>query len=163
MIVNSSAEMETEAARFARGLAPRTGGATVVTLSGELGTGKTAFVKGVAKALGVTEHVTSPTFVIMKMYPVRGRKLSNGVGDFERLVHIDAYRLKGEHHLKVLGWDELLEDPKNLIFMEWPEKAQSAVSACAIRIRFSYSGDNARTISYEGTYEGKKEKTTGRA
>lgn len=134
--------METEAARFARGLHPHTDRATVVALSGDLGAGKTAFVKGVARALGVAEHVTSPTFVIMKIYHLHDQK-------FKRLVHIDAYRLKGAHHLKVLGWDELLADPKNLIMMEWPEQAGSAIPASAIRVAFRYSGDNEREIEYE--------------
>ena len=156
MIVRSFVEMQEEAAHFARGLAPRTDGATLITLSGELGAGKTAFVKGVARVFGVTEHVTSPTFVIMKIYPIRDAVRSNGAGpsNFERLVHIDAYRLKGAHHLKVLGWEELLKDPKNLILMEWPQQAGNAIPASAIRVAFRYSGDDERTISYEGDYQG---------
>lgn len=140
-------EMGEEAARFARGLSPREGGATVVTLSGDLGAGKTAFVKAAAKELGVRDHVTSPTFVIMKIYDLSKQK-------FRKLVHIDAYRLKGEHHLKVLGWDELLADPHNLIFVEWPEQAGSAIPQDAIRISLRYSGEHEREIHYEG--EGKK-------
>lgn len=142
MILRSALEIETEAARFARGLSPREKGATVVALSGELGTGKTAFVKGVAKALGVEDHITSPTFVIMKIYDLQNQK-------FDLLVHIDAYRLKGEHHLKVLGWDDLISDQKNLIFIEWPEQAGNAVPSSAIRIAFRYSGDDEREIKYE--------------
>lgn len=133
--------MELEAARFVVGLSPRPDGATVLALSGDLGAGKTAFVKGVAKALGVQEHVTSPTFVIMKMYPLEGR--------FKKLVHIDAYRLKGEHHLKVLGWEDLLEDPHNLICIEWPAQASGAMPAHAIRIALRYTGENEREIIYE--------------
>ena len=135
-------EMNEEAGRFARGLMPRESTATVVALSGELGSGKTVFVKGVAKALGITEHVTSPTFVIMKKYDLHEQK-------YDRLIHIDAYRLKGEHHLKVLGWEELLNNPKNLIFMEWPEQAGNAIPKSALAIHFRYSGDNEREIEYE--------------
>lgn len=140
--------MNEEAARFARGLVPRADGATTVTLSGDLGAGKTAFVKGVAKALGVLEHVTSPTFVIMKIYPLPLLPSKSGKG-FERLIHIDAYRLKGEHHLKVLGWEDLIEYPKNLIFIEWPEQAPNAIPKSAIRIEFRYGGDEAREILYQ--------------
>lgn len=149
MHVKGTEGMLYEAERFVRGLSPRADGATVVALSGDLGAGKTAFVKGVARALGVAEHVTSPTFVIMKIYPLQG--------DFRRLVHIDAYRLKGEHHLKVLGWEELVSDPKNLIFVEWPEEAGSAIPASALRLTFRYSEDDGRTISYEGVYEKEQE------
>lgn len=134
--------METEAARFVADLTPRPDGATIVTLAGALGAGKTAFVKGVAKALGVKEHITSPTFVIMKTYDLYRQK-------FVRLVHIDAYRLKGGHHLKVLGWDELIRDPGNLICIEWPERADESIPPRAIRIALRYSGEHERAISYE--------------
>ena len=135
--------MNEEAARFARGLTPRADGATLVTLSGDLGAGKTAFAKGVAKAFDVEEHVTSPTFVIMKMYDLENQK-------FDRLVHIDAYRLKGEHHLNVLGWHDLMKDPKSLILMEWPEQAAGAIPKSALAIHFRYSGEDEREIVYEG-------------
>ena len=125
--------IEDEAARFARGLTPR-GTATVVTLSGELGAGKTAFVKAAAKALGVTAHVTSPTFVIMKIYDLHNQK-------FKKLVHIDAYRLKGQHHLDVLGWEDLLRDPADLIFIEWPEQA-GALPSHTIRIKLSHDPED---------------------
>ena len=142
MTVSGKEKMELEAARFVRGLVPRDGEATIVALSGDLGAGKTAFVKGVAKALGVKEHVTSPTFVIMKLYDLEGQT-------FKKLVHIDAYRLKGEHHLKVLGWHELVSKPENLIFIEWPEQAGGAVPQSALRIHFRYSGDDERELVYE--------------
>lgn len=141
MHVKGAEGMQYEAERFARTLQPRVDGATVVALSGDLGAGKTAFVKGAARALGVAEHVTSPTFVIMKIYALDGA--------FKRLVHIDAYRLKGEHHLKVLGWEELVSDPKNLIFVEWPEQAGNAIPASALRLTFGYSEDDGREILYE--------------
>ena len=143
MIVRDSDGMEAEAARFVAGLSPRPDGATVITLSGDLGAGKTAFVKGIAKALAVREHVTSPTFVILKIYDLQRQA-------FRRLVHIDAYRLKGAHHLKVLGWDALVRDPGNLICLEWPEQAGDAIPAGALRIFLRYSGEHERAISYEG-------------
>lgn len=132
--------MAEEAAVFVGRLLPSER-ASVVTLSGELGAGKTTFVKGIAAALGVREHVTSPTFVIMKIYDLEGQV-------FDRLVHMDAYRLKGEQHLKVLGWHELLKDPKNLILIEWPERIEGGVPAGARSITFRYSGDDAREIIY---------------
>lgn len=141
MLVHDLVEMDAEAARFVRELTPREDGATVVALSGELGAGKTAFVKGVAKALRIKEHVTSPTFVIMKIYSLENQQ-------FERLIHIDAYRLKGAHHLKVLGWEGLTHDPKNLICIEWPEVAGEAIPVSALRISLGYSGEDAREIVY---------------
>ncbi len=142
MHIPDALSMEHEAARFVSSLSPRLDEATVVTLSGELGAGKTAFVKGVAKALGVTEHVTSPTFVIMKKYPLEHAL-------FSELIHIDAYRLKGAHHLRILGWEELIKNPRNLVCIEWPEHADTLMPKSAIRLTLRYSGDNEREITYE--------------
>jgi len=122
-------------------------GATVVTLSGVLGAGKTTFAQGVAKALGVEEIVTSPTFVIEKIYALQDQK-------FARLIHIDAYRLKGAHELEVLGWKELLADSGNLILLEWPEKVAEAIPADATRISFEINGEE-RIISTNGEEGGK--------
>jgi tRNA threonylcarbamoyladenosine biosynthesis protein TsaE len=121
-------------------------GATVVTLSGELGAGKTTFAQKLARELGVEEHVTSPTFVLEKIYRLNGRQ-------FERLVHIDAYRLESSRELEVLGFKELLDDPKNLILLEWPERVPELVPKDAISIRFDITGEE-RTISING---GKKD------
>lgn len=137
--VLSEEEMAKEAAGFVAGLSPRER-ATVVAISGELGAGKTTFVKGIAKALGVTEHVTSPTFVILKIYDLQGQK-------YDRLIHMDAYRLKGEAHLKVLGWEGFVKDPKNLILVEWPEKIAGAIPEGAVKLSLEYS-DEGRNLIY---------------
>ncbi len=119
--------------------------ATVVGLSGHLGAGKTAFTKAAARILGVTEEITSPTFVIMKMYPV-----THSI--WKKLVHIDAYRLEQGKELVVLKFDELANDPANLIFIEWPENVKGALgeSILSATITFSIpsSKENERTIGY---------------
>ncbi len=89
-------------------------GASIIGLSGHLGAGKTAFVKEVAKELGVDAEVTSPTFVIMKIYKTKDQT-------FKTLVHIDAYRLSSKEELKVLNLDQFTHDPSILIMIEWPE------------------------------------------
>lgn len=148
--IQNAEEMRTEAARFVGALLPGAR-ATLLALSGDLGAGKTTFVQGIAQALGVEEQVTSPTFVIMKIYPVGKPVASNGADDlfFKHLVHMDAYRLKGKEHLRVLGWEALLADPGNLICIEWPEKIHDGIPADAVGIRFRYSGGNEREIVYE--------------
>ena len=88
--------------------------AVVVGLYGNLGAGKTAFSKCVAKTLGVDDTVTSPTFVIEKIYELKDKK-------FTHLIHIDAYRLEKSSELLHLGWEEIITDSKNLILIEWPE------------------------------------------
>ena len=130
-------ELEEEAKRFVATLVPKGDGATLVTLAGELGAGKTAFVKAVAKALGIEEVVTSPTFVLEKIY-----KLGSSTSKFERLIHIDAYRLEKSADLAPLGFDELMKDSGNLILLEWPERVSGALPSPTITISFIVNREN---------------------
>ncbi len=131
--------MRREATRFVANLAPRAT-ATVIALSGELGAGKTTFTQGIAVALGIHEAVTSPTFVIEKVYELENQP-------FKRLMHIDAYRLKDAHELEVLGWKEVILDPSNLVIVEWPERVADIIPKDAIHASFEGSGDS-REIRY---------------
>lgn len=140
--VRTLAELEAEAGRFVRGLAPADAQATLVTLSGELGAGKTALVKDAAKFLGVEEIVTSPTFVLEKIYLLNEQK-------FKRLIHIDAYRLEKGADLAPLGFDELMQDAGNIILLEWPEKVADALPSPAVKISIVANPDGSRTISYD--------------
>lgn len=88
--------------------------AFVAGLSGHLGAGKTAFTKAVARELGIEEEITSPTFVLMKIYDTKHPT-------FRRLVHIDAYRLERREDLEALRFEDVVADPHNLVMMEWPE------------------------------------------
>ncbi|HUY05587.1 MAG TPA: tRNA (adenosine(37)-N6)-threonylcarbamoyltransferase complex ATPase subunit type 1 TsaE [Candidatus Paceibacterota bacterium] len=142
-VITTLAELEREAARFAETLAPSPRGATLVALSGELGAGKTAFTKAVAAALGVGETVTSPTFVLEKIYLLGGEALP-----FAKLVHIDAYRLESGEDLASLGFDELMRDRGNLVVLEWPEKVSDELPPPAVRISIVAQPDGSRTISY---------------
>lgn len=137
-------ELEAEARRFVGPLVPKEAGATLVTLSGELGAGKTAFAKALAKALGVEDVVNSPTFVLEKIY-----QLGGSTSKFKRLVHIDAYRLKEGKELAALGFDELMQDAGNLILLEWPEKVIEALPEPVARITFVVHTDDSRTMSYD--------------
>lgn len=145
--VKTLAEFESEAARFALSLAP-TNQATLVTLSGELGAGKTAFTKAAARALGVEETVNSPTFVLEKIY-LLPHKVGHPMSDFVRLIHIDAYRLESGADLAPLGFDELMQDAGNLILLEWPEKVADALPAPSVRISITTLPDDSRAIVYE--------------
>ncbi len=163
-------ETQAVAAELVARLAARQGimgTATVVTLSGELGAGKTTFMQGVARALGVDAHITSPTFVIQKTYDLarvpdpsldqheatHTDAHEDNAGDdraglaFDRMIHIDAYRLESTLELASLGWYEQLTNPKNIIFMEWPEMVASAVPDRAIEVRFEVHDETGRTIT----------------
>lgn len=115
--------------------------ATVVGLYGNLGSGKTAFVKAVAKILGVNEEVTSPTFVIIKNYDIKNQI-------FKKLIHIDAYRLEKGEELEVLKFKHLLNDKDNIIFIEWPENVADAMPENIIKISFEFIDENIRKIVF---------------
>lgn len=141
MTVATLEDLSAEAEHFVRSLAPRADGATLVTLAGELGAGKTAFAKAAARALGIEEAVTSPTFVLEKIYEL-------STGPFKNFVHIDAYRLEGGNALGPLGFDEIMCESGNLVFLEWPERVADALPAPAARVTIRANEDGSRTISY---------------
>jgi tRNA threonylcarbamoyladenosine biosynthesis protein TsaE len=115
--------------------------ATVVGLFGNLGAGKTSFTQGIAKAFGIKDYITSPTFVLEKIY-----KLKKGFS-YEHLVHIDAYRLEGHKEMSAIGWDEVLKNSKNIVFIEWPENVKEALPEDIIKIYFETGeGENERKI-----------------
>jgi len=113
--------------------------ALVVGLYGELGSGKTTFVQDIARIFGIKEFVTSPTFVIEKIYNINHP-------NFKRLIHIDAYRLESGKELLVLGWKDILKDEKNLILIEWPEKIKEILPTNHAKVSFKFISDNEREI-----------------
>jgi len=141
-VIRNLSELEDAAAALVSSLTPKTDSATLVTLSGELGAGKTAFTQAVAKALGVEDAVTSPTFVLEKIYQLpEGRA-------FKRLIHIDAYRLEGGAELAPLSFDSLMRDTRNLIMLEWPEKVADALSPATAALSIVAHDDGSRTLTY---------------
>lgn len=136
-------ELQEFAHSFLRKLKPHESKATVVALSGDLGSGKTAFVKMVAEYFGMEEEVTSPTFVILKRYTLH-------VTRYMSMIHIDAYRLKNGEELLRLRFGELLDNPKNIIFIEWPENVKDAIPTDAIILRFTFIDETTREIDFNG-------------
>ncbi|MEK7635099.1 MAG: tRNA (adenosine(37)-N6)-threonylcarbamoyltransferase complex ATPase subunit type 1 TsaE [Patescibacteria group bacterium] len=128
---------------FGKNLKPSNNSATIVGLYGELGSGKTTFMKYLAENFGVKETIQSPTFVIMKFYNIAENFSFSG---FEKLVHIDAYRIEKEEEILNLGWQEIIADPKNLICVEWPEKIEGIMPSHIV-IKFEHEGENQRKIS----------------
>ena len=113
----------------------------VILLDGELGAGKTCFVRGLCEGLGGDPtQVNSPTFVIMQEYEVDG-----GI----RLVHIDAYRLSGAEELDTIGWDELLSDPLTIIAIEWPTKIADALPEHALTVSIEHLKEHERSLTID--------------
>ncbi|MFZ2038920.1 MAG: tRNA (adenosine(37)-N6)-threonylcarbamoyltransferase complex ATPase subunit type 1 TsaE [Minisyncoccia bacterium] len=113
----------------------------VVCLSGDLGSGKTAFTQETCRILGVEDPVTSPTFVLQKKYKINHP-------EFNELVHIDAYRLNDGEELKRIGWKELLTNPKRVVFIEWPEIVADVLTGKEKKIGFKFVSENEREINY---------------
>ncbi len=115
--------------------------ATVIGLYGDLGAGKTTLTQEIARQLGITQNVISPTYVIMKSYALPATKY-----DFKKLIHIDAYRLKDARELEVLGWQEIISDPKNLILVEWPERVEKSIPEDHHKIYLAHEEAETRSI-----------------
>jgi tRNA threonylcarbamoyladenosine biosynthesis protein TsaE len=113
--------------------------ATVIALIGDLGVGKTAFSKAFGEALGVRDPIQSPTFLIEKIYELRGE-------EWEHLIHIDAYRLEHESELVSLGWQAIISKPENCILVEWADKVENILPEGSIRITFAHIDETAREI-----------------
>jgi tRNA threonylcarbamoyladenosine biosynthesis protein TsaE len=113
----------------------------ILALRGDLGAGKTNFIQGFAQGLGIRETINSPTFVILRKYP-----LADNCGDFKTFYHIDCYRLGSDKELLQLGVEDVLKDSANIVAVEWPEIAETLFSKKIITIEFETLGANERRI-----------------
>ncbi len=114
----------------------------VIGLTGELGSGKTTFIQGFAAALGVRRPLPSPTFLIMRSYP-----LPRPVAGYQKLFHLDAYRLRRHSETKVLGLTDILRDPTNIVLIEWAKNIRSALPKNIITIHCAHGQkENERFI-----------------
>jgi len=110
----------------------------VLALIGELGTGKTVFTKGIAKALGVKdyEYVNSPSFIIVKEYPSKTKPL----------YHFDLYRLKSSRDMDTVGYEEYFYS-NGISVIEWADRARDALPDKYITVKFKHLGENKRQIT----------------
>ena len=137
IITKSEKETMTLAEKFASQLE----GGEVVALVGELGAGKTVFIKGLAKGLGVKQTITSPTFVLMKIYEV------NKKNKIKNLCHIDAYRLKNGQELIGIGLNDWLSRSDVITVIEWADRVKEILPEKSIKIRLNYGKkENERTV-----------------
>ncbi len=115
-------------------------GSVVITLSGDLGSGKTTLTQAIGKQLGVKNKIISPTFVIMKKYPLKNKK-------FKELIHIDTYRLEKKEDIVHLGWEKIISENGNLVIVEWPELIEELIPQNAIKIKLTHINEKTRGIN----------------
>jgi tRNA threonylcarbamoyladenosine biosynthesis protein TsaE len=135
----TKSEQETHA--FALEFAKHISTPRLILLSGELGAGKTCFVRGLCEGLGGDpRQVSSPTFAIMQEYDIAKN---------QRLIHIDAYRLSGEEELESIGWDELLQNEEAIIAIEWPSRIANAIPENRTTVHIAHIDFHTRKFSIE--------------
>ncbi|MBI4033950.1 MAG: tRNA (adenosine(37)-N6)-threonylcarbamoyltransferase complex ATPase subunit type 1 TsaE [Candidatus Brennerbacteria bacterium] len=115
-------------------------GALVIGLTGNLGSGKTTFIQGFARGLGISRRLLSPTFLIIRNYKLKAK-------NWKLLYHIDCYRLKKPQELVALDFKKITADPKNIVIVEWAEKTRRLLPKKMVWIKMGHGKRaNERTI-----------------
>jgi len=135
----TTSEKQTWEAGFALGKSLQ--GGEVLAMYGDLGAGKTKFLQGLSKGLGVKSQVNSPTFNILKLYKVIANK------NIKSFCHIDAYRLHSEKDLLSLGIEEYFQDDKTVTAIEWAEKIENILPKKTITIKIRHLEEERREIT----------------
>ena len=141
-IFKSTNEAETE--KYGFEFAKKISAGAVICLNGELGAGKTTFVKGLARGFGVTSRIVSPTYVIIREYEVLGSEI-------KKLYHLDLYRLTSRKDILGINLHQLLNDKSAVTVIEWPRVAENFVPKNAWTIDFESLDVSIRTISIKHT------------
>ena len=114
----------------------------IIGLKGNLGSGKTTFIQGFARGLGIKNRITSPTFIIFRHYQIKKKNRAH-------LFHMDAYRIKKLSELKHLGFEEIISLPKSIVLVEWPEKIKRALPKKTRWLEFRHGKkENERIIEF---------------
>jgi tRNA threonylcarbamoyladenosine biosynthesis protein TsaE len=118
--------------------------AILLCLYGDLGSGKTTLVQGIAEKLGLKGRIISPTFIILKRYNISLSELF--------LYHLDLYRLNNLAEIEILGLNEILDDKDSIMIVEWAEKMSQILPKQRIDIKFNIITENRRSISIKSSY-----------
>ncbi|MCM8540755.1 MAG: tRNA (adenosine(37)-N6)-threonylcarbamoyltransferase complex ATPase subunit type 1 TsaE [Lentisphaeraceae bacterium] len=129
---------EEETVELARALAQSITAPAIVTLTGDLGAGKTVFSRGFARALGVEGSISSPTFTIVQEY-----ELSTGT-----LYHMDLYRISSDEEAISFGIEDFLNDPNAINLIEWPQRLEWLLPENIITVEMSHVSEFQRKIRY---------------
>ena len=129
-----------ETQQLAKEFASQLHGGDVLLLFGDLGSGKTTFMQGLAEGLGLKRRIISPTFIIMRSYEIKNKKM---------LYHIDLYRTESQHDLEGLGLPDILQDKNAIAAIEWPEKLGDLFPKKRWELHFDNLGEDRRSITIE--------------
>lgn len=105
--------------------------ASIIGLTGDLGSGKTTFIQGFLKSAGIRKRITSPTFVIFKRYEIKDKNYKN-------VYHVDCYRLNKPEEILKLDFKEIIHNPQNIVLIEWAEKLKKILPKKINWINFEY-------------------------
>jgi len=114
--------------------------AVVIGLVGDLGGGKTTFLQGFARGLGIRQKILSPTFIIMKKFLISNSQFLN-------FYHIDCYRIKKPKELLALGFKEIISGPENIVAVEWADKIRKILPKDTLILKFEFIDENTRKIA----------------
>lgn len=146
MLTKSKFQTQRLAANFAKKIlrATRYGlRAQIIALSGDLGSGKTTFIQGFCRALGVKHGVSSPTFIIFRKHQIYGSRTSNKEVRLPKIglrfvYHFDLYRIKNSKEILALGFKKIINNPENIVLIEWPEVIKKLLPKNIIWIKFGH-------------------------
>ena len=156
-ISNSQEDTQSFAKKLAGNLMSRSrldigGGALVLALIGELGSGKTTFARVFAEVLGVKEKVKSPTFIIMRKSQIPSSKsqakskIQKNKTKYKYFYHFDVYRIHSEKEILNLGWEEIISNPENVVLVEWADKIEKILPKNSVKINFKHLKGDKRGI-----------------
>ncbi|HSX48738.1 MAG TPA: tRNA (adenosine(37)-N6)-threonylcarbamoyltransferase complex ATPase subunit type 1 TsaE, partial [Candidatus Saccharimonadales bacterium] len=131
-----------ETFEFGRKIGSSLKGGEILALIGELGAGKTTFIQGLAKGMGIENKIVSPTFILMRTY----------AGDKLNLYHLDLYRLEGDvrTHVRELGIEDFWGRNGNVAVVEWADKSKEIFPEKTVWINFEKINEDTRKITVEG-------------
>lgn len=130
---------------FGKSFANNLKGGEIIALTGDLGSGKTTFVQGLASGLGLHQDIVSPTFIIMREYPIEFQNPKSKI-QIERLYHVDLYRLDENIPLEIkkIGLTDVWGSENTITVVEWADKARDVIPESAIWINIKKVGEEER-------------------
>jgi tRNA threonylcarbamoyladenosine biosynthesis protein TsaE len=133
---------------------PKISSALVLALTGDLGSGKTTFIQGFCKGAGIKKRITSPSFVLTKSYKLKTKS-------YKKIYHIDCYRIQKPKEILRLGFKEIINNPQNIVLIEWANRIKKVLSRNIVWISFGYGKKiNQRSINVKFKNQKSKIKMT---